>query len=452
LRSKPAYDKDVLVLARRLALVAVVLLALFAPASAFAHANLRLSTPAVLARLSSPPPWIRLTYDQPVKAFPDSIVVRSARGRIVSAPARNAGDTRAVVADLRALSHGGYTVRWQVLSSDGHVVAGLYTFGVGVAAPPPTEAFGTTGPTRVEQVVRWAYFLALALLVGGLGFRLLVLRAPVPARVARRFYLTSGIGAVALLELGILAFFLRAEDVLRLPFTRFLDGDLSPIAGGTRYGTAFIAMTLGFALVAALLFLAWLSERSWLLWSAFLLALAFSSGLSLSGHSAVDPGSSWKTELADWVHLSAAMLWVGGLVQLALTVWPVAPELRRSAFLGFSRLATVLLGLLLSAGIYLSLARFPRLADLWRFDYGRVLLVKLSLVAAALAWGAVHHVLVRPRITKGAADRTGIWNTLLGESTVAVTVLLLTAVLVNTAPPPHLPPAAPARAAVTPGR
>lgn len=440
-------------LARRAVPVAAALVALAVPASALAHANLRHSTPGVRGRVSSSPPRIRLVFDQPVKAFPDSIVVRSSRGQLVSAPARNAADTHAVVADLQTLPRGAYTVRWQALSSDGHVAAGLYTFGVRMAAPPPTEAFGTSGPTRVEQIVRWAYFLALALLVGGLGFRLLVLRGPLPARVRRRFYLTTGIGAVALLELGILAFSLRAEDVLRLPFTRFLDADLSPIAGGTRYGTAFVAMTLGFALVAALLFLAWLSDRSWLLWSTFLLALAFSSGLSLSGHSAVDPGSSWKTELADWVHLSAAMLWVGGLVQLALTVWPVAPELRRSAFLGFSRLATMLLGLLLSAGIYLSLARFPHLADLWRFDYGRVLLVKLTLVAAALTWGALHHFLVRPRIANAAATpHTRIWNSLLGESTVAVTVLLLTAVLVNTAPPPHLAPAPPARSAVTPGR
>lgn len=420
----------------RQALVAVVLAGLAFPASAFGHANLRLSSPAVGEQIASAPTLIRLMFDQQVKAFPNSIVVRTARGLVVSGPARNSGDTRDMVAPLRALHRGGYTVRWQALSADGHVAAGLYTFGVGMAAPPPTAAFGTTGPTRVEQIVRWAYFVALALLLGGVGFRLLVLPLDVPARLQRRFYLTSGIGAVALLELGILAFFLRAEDVLRLPFTRFLDGDLSPIAGGTRYGTAFVAMTLGFALVAAFLFLAWLSDRRWLLWLVFLFTLAFSAGLSLSGHSAVDPGSSWKTELADWVHLSAAMLWVGGLVQLALTVWPTAPELRRNAFLGFSRFATLLLGLLLSAGIYLSLARLPHIADLWRFDYGRVLLVKLALVTTALAWGAFHHFLVRPQVAEGTPAHTKIWKSLLGESTVAVTVLLLTAVLVNTAPPP----------------
>ena len=105
----------------------------------------------------------------------------------------------------------------------------------------------------------------------------------------------TGLGVVAVLEVGIVAFLLRAEDALQLPFGRLLYGDLSPIAGGTRFGTAFIAMTLGFALVAALLYLAWLLERRVLLWLAFALALVFASGLSLSGHSAADAGSSWKS-------------------------------------------------------------------------------------------------------------------------------------------------------------
>src|SRR5206468_3527630 len=196
---------------------------------------------------------------------------------------------------------------------------------------------------------------------------------------------------------------------------RLLYGDLTPIANGTRVGTAFVAMTLGFAFLAALIFLAWLTDRTALLWGAFALALLLTSGLSLSGHSAADAGSSWLTELADWVHLAAATLWVGGLVQLVAVVWPGAPELRRTAFLRFSRLATVLVALLLGAGVYLSVQRLPHVRDLWATGYGHVLLVKLGLVALALTWGAAHHFLAVPRI-----DRAGLVGLLsrsmLGES------------------------------------
>src|SRR5262249_54988938 len=155
-----------------------------------------------------------------------------------------------------------------------------------------------------------------------------------------------GGGAVGAIEIGILAFLLRAEDALQLPFGAFLYGDLSPLASA-RFGVAFVAMTLGFALVSALLFLAWLTDRRILLWPALVLALGFASGLSLSGHSAVDAGSSWLSELADWAHLAAASLWVGGLVQLAFVVWPLAQDQRRGAFLRFSKLATALIVILL---------------------------------------------------------------------------------------------------------
>src|SRR5262249_8254334 len=157
-----------------------------------------------------------------------------------------------------------------------------------------------------------------------------------------------------------------------------------------RFGKAFVLMTLGFALVAALVYLAWLTDRTVLLVPALVVSLGFASGLSLSGHDAVDPGSTKWSELADWVHLSAASLWIGGLVALVVGVWFVAPELRREAFGRFSRLATVLVALVLAAGTYLSIVRLPHVSDLWTTGYGRVLLVKLSLVAVVLAWGAFH--------------------------------------------------------------
>jgi copper transport protein len=333
------------------------------------------------------------------------------------------------------------------MSNDGHVVSGVFTFAVRAPAPNVTDAVGAQGPTRTEHLVRWGYFLALALLVGGLGFRLLVVPVPLSARAERRFYWVTGIGAVAVLEAGIAAFLLRAEDALQLPFGRFLYGDLSPLSGGTRFGAAFITMELGFAAVTALLYLAWLTDRRVLLWPAFVLGLAFASGLSLSGHSAADAGHSWLSELADWVHLSAATLWVGGLVQLAVVVWPVAPDLRRAAFLRFSRLATVLVALLLVAGTYLSILRLPHVRDLWATGYGHVLLVKLSLVALALVWGAAHHFVAVPRLRRGGSEREGVLGLLsrsmIGESAVAMAVLLAAAVLVDSKPPAQPVPRAP---------
>ncbi len=418
--------------------------ALAFPALASAHATLTQTKPSFAQRLPSSPKIVMLQFDQSVDALPNAITVYTAKGRIVSGKSKPGTDRRIVTVPVHHLARGAYTVRWRVVSADSHVVAGVFTFGVRQRAPPATQAFGASGPTNEEHVVRWLYFLALALLIGGLGFRLLVVRGPLPPRAERRFYWIVGIGAMGAIEVGVLAFLLRAEDALQLPFVDFLYGDLSPLAGGTRFGTAFVAMTLGFALVTALLYLAWLTERTWLLWACFLLSLGFASGLSLSGHSAVDAGSSRLSEFADWAHLAAASMWVGGLLMLAFVVWPTAPGLRRDAFIRFSKLATLLIVVLLSAGIYLSVIRLPHLADLWNERYGQVLLVKLALVSLALLWGAAHHFLVRPAIERGAPPFSGLPRSLIGESAVGMAILLVAAVLVESRPPPQPVPRAPA--------
>ncbi len=422
---------------RRLAaLGAAALVAAALPATAFAHAVLTHASPAYQARTDVQPRQVVLRFDQEVGIIPHTLEVFAVDGRRVSGPPSFGADHRVVRVPLDRLVRGAYTIRWRVLSSDGHVGSGVFTFGYRVKAPPPTQAYGASGPTWADDFARWGLFLSLALLLGSLGVRKLILREPVPERLSKRLYLFSGLGAFAAIDVGLAAFILRAEDALQLPFVDLMYGDLSPFANKTRFGVAFVAMTLGFALVAALVFLSWLLERPFLLWPAFLIALGFASGLSLSGHSAVEPNSSWFSQLADYLHLTAACLWAGGLVTLAVSVWPLAPELRRQAFLGFSRLATVLVGILVVAGTYLTILRLPAVHDLWTAGYGHVLLVKLAVVSVALSWGAAHHFFVRPRMERGDAP-VALRKSLLGEMSVAMAVLLAAAVLVNSAPPPR---------------
>ena len=129
------------------------------------------------------------------------------------------------------------------------------------------------------------------------------------------------------------------------------------------------------------------------------------------------------------------MMWAGGVLTLAIVVWPLAPDLRRAAFLRFSRIAVFLVGVLVVAGTVVAIERLPALDDLWDTGYGHTLLVKIGLVLVALSWGGMHHTLVRPRLERGETPR-GVGRSLIGESTVAIAVLLAAAVLVNGAPPP----------------
>jgi copper transport protein len=406
-------------------LVALLLfVALAAPAAATAHATLKSEFPGFQQELQTSPKFVQLHFDQVVQLPVIDVIDIHGVNHALKAVANGTN----VRARVRPLPAGAYTIRWHALSSDGHVVSGVWTFGLRVKAPPPTEAYGASGPTGTENLVRWVYFVALATMIGALGFRLLVLRGlEVPPALEKRMLLLAFIGVLGVLEVGIAAFLLRCEDVLQLPFGKFFYGDLSPISGGTRYGKAFIAMTLGFALVSAFVYLAWLLERTLLLAPALVLSLAFTGGLSLSGHDATDPGSSWKSELADWVHISAVSLWIGGLVALVVAVFPAAPGLRREVLARFSRFATVLVALVLAAGTYLAIVRLPAFHDLWRNGYGQVLLVKICLVAVAVAWGGVHKFFPRARVFRSIA----------GEMAVGLAVLLVAAILTDSKPPPQ---------------
>jgi copper transport protein len=417
---------------RRVLLISLV--ALVFPAAASAHATLRYTTPKFGTELQRGPVQIALHFDQQVKVLPGSIRVLNGVGKEFALQART--DGRDVVARVLPLKLGAYTVRWRAISADSHVVSGVWTFGVRVPAPAVANAYGAGGPTTTEHLVRWLWFLGLALTIGSLGLRVICLRGlAVPRALERRLVVASGFGAVVSLQAGIAAFSLRADDALQLPFGNFLYGDLSPMAA-TRFGQAFVVMTLGFAFVLALLFLAWLLDRTDLLVPAFVLSLFFAGGLSWSGHDALDPGSSWKTAIADWVHIAAASVWVGGLATMVGLVWHGAPELRRQAFLNFSRLATVLIALVLAAGTYLSIVRLPHLHDLWTEGYGQVLLVKIGLVCFALLWGAFHHFVVAPALERADTGfLTRIGRSLAGESLVGVAVLLVAAVLVDSKPP-----------------
>ena len=393
--------------------------ALLAPAVARAHATLVEADPGTQSQLREAPSLVRLRFTEPVNVVPGAVRVLDVHGAEHAGAASVSGDGLVVTAVVSGLEPGSsYTVRWRVTSADGHSPSGVYNFGVRVDPPPPTESVGARATTLKDDLARWALFAALALVVGPLVVRLAILRGDAPPALERRFHLVTTVAAFAVIDVGIVAFLVRASNALQLPLGDLLYGDLQPFAEQTRFGVAFLVMTVGFAVVAALL----------------ALSLLLVSGLSLSGHQATEPNATWATELADWLHLVAACVWVGGLVTLAFLVWPAAPVLRRRAFLGFSRLAVVLVAVLVLAGGYLAVVRLPEISDLWETGYGRLLLVKLGIVAFALAWGGIHHLFVRPRIAAGRDP--SVRPSLVGETALALVVLLAAAALTNAAPPP----------------
>jgi methionine-rich copper-binding protein CopC len=103
------------------------------PAAAGAHAALVNSVPAARATLTTPPARVTLTFNERLEAAYARVSVWDAAGEQVDLKdGALDGDTQKILAvSLPALAPGSYTVRYRVLSVDGHVVEASFAFTVG---------------------------------------------------------------------------------------------------------------------------------------------------------------------------------------------------------------------------------------------------------------------------------------------------------------------------------
>jgi copper resistance protein C len=108
------------------------LLALVLPlATADAHAVLVRAVPAARATLRVAPPRAQLWFSERLEPAYSTASIWSGRVRVAAGKtAVSADEPRLLSIELPPLPSGVYTVRFRVLSVDGHVVAGDYSFTV----------------------------------------------------------------------------------------------------------------------------------------------------------------------------------------------------------------------------------------------------------------------------------------------------------------------------------
>jgi len=113
-------------------LLAAGLVSLALVGSARAHSLLLESAPAAGATLAAAPAQLVLRFNNRIEKSLSRVRVLDARGvaqpLVVNAAA---GSADRLVATVPPLAPGAWTVLWQVLSTDGHVVSGRFEFRVG---------------------------------------------------------------------------------------------------------------------------------------------------------------------------------------------------------------------------------------------------------------------------------------------------------------------------------
>ena len=156
----------------------------------------------------------------------------------------------------------------------------------------------------------------------------------------------------------------------------------------------------------------------------------------MAGHAAA-PGSLLVLNVAaQWVHFTAIGVWVGGLFWLLLGFRTRDREGRAAAVGIFTRVATVVLVVVLATGLIRAFVEVGSFTALTDSRYGQTLIVKIALVAALVGLGALNHFFWAPAVRDGRGGRAGRRFALnsRGELAVALGVLAATAVLTNLVP------------------
>jgi copper transport protein len=419
--------------------VAVVLAALTAVPSAFAHAILQESTPSNNSVVRTSPSEVSLRFNEAVEtAFGSIRVYDCGGGRVDSGKiVRPSKDSVAVKIDRR-LARGTYTVTWRVISADSHPVAGAFVFNVKKATPGGSckQVFGATTPGTIEALFKFMRALDFALIllvVGGAAVLALVLRSAAPELRNRLFRILAGL-SFGLVIAAALCIVLQGAVAGGFGLTEAFRWDTVHSVLQTRFGRAFL-WQIGLAIVVGAVAL--LASRSRRLELLPLIAIFLLPTISAAGHART---SGTLALLADMTHIGAASAWVGGLAFTVLALalagedrWPLASR----AVPRFSILAVVSVVTLIAAGSLRGYQEVRAFHGLWDTTYGLLLLAKIALVLPLLALGAYNNRYAVPRLKKQIAsvvEQRRFLRAAGAELAIMAAIVGVTAVLVTEPP------------------
>jgi len=350
------------------------------------------------------------------------------------------------------LSDGTYTVSWQVVSADSHPVAGAFTFSIGAPSTTSVSVSDrTVGGGIVGWLYgfgRYVSYAGFIVMVGGAAFVLACWRRGSGVRALQRLVVS---GWLALTSATLLLLLLRGSYTSSGKVGDIFDLSLLGQVLQTKSGAALISRLLllaAAALFIAVLFGAYArrdedertagantgdggtaegagtgdpdteartagapdteartagapdteaghpaAEKNDLTFGLAVGGSVVAAGIAATWAMAEHASTGLQPGIAmpvDVLHLLAVAVWLGGLSTLVVALFraPADTPIEASAVRRFSRLAFGAVLALVSTGIYQSWRQLGSWSALTGTSYGRLLLVKIGLVAVlvGIAW------------------------------------------------------------------
>lgn len=322
---------------------------------------------------------------------------------------------------------------------------------------------------ELTVVVRFVHLAASILALGILAFLCVIAHPAVQragaaarsrfARFERNQARLLAWAVAVIFVSGLVALILQTANMTGLPLTQAVSRDTLAAVFSTQYGQVWLVRHgLLLLLAGVCVVLANSEQRSAVfMYAGFALAAGQLAAVAFAGHAAAGEGMTLAVDLtADALHLLGAGTWLGALPPLALLLaWCRRSELvwagtvAQEATRRFSWLGVVCVTTLVIAGSINAWNLVGGIPQLVGTSYGRLLLLKLGLLAPLLALAATNLLRLRPELLRSPPRmRSFVFGGLLAalqrntvvELALGVAILTIVAMLGVTPPARHVQP------------
>jgi putative copper export protein/mono/diheme cytochrome c family protein len=286
----------------------------------------------------------------------------------------------------------------------------------------------------IMAVVRGVQLVALLSLFGTLVFATVLAPQPVQERLTR---LARGSAVIAFVAAAVWLT-LEAAAIAGADTVGDTLSALPLVVTDTRFGQ-FVAARL--VLLVAVLPLT--GSRQILRIGAVVLAGAAVALQAAIGHvGAVGGGLGAGLVVSESLHLLAAGAWLGGLLPLLLSLRILPAKDAADVFERFTPIGLAAVLIIVGTALAQGLQLIGSVAALFGTDYGRVALLKAGLFLVALVFAARNRLALTDRLSGKDPDRAKrqMRQSLTGETTVGLLIILAAAVLASLPPGAHEQP------------
>lgn len=424
----------------RIVMAVVALLAFAMPLErVMAHAQLEQTSPVASSVVPNSPSEIVLQFSERIETKLGKIELfdRNSRRVDVGALQYKNNDKSIVAVNVPNLDPGPFVVVWNVTSSDGHNLNGAFSFEVGNQSSGEAAQLLETVVTTINNdsplspyinVLRYFSLVSMVLMI---GLVILVGGGELLREKRLLSLLSTALAVLFISTFGKLL--LQGPYAIRGSWGDIGDIDVLRDVLDTRVGLALVFRL--FLLIVATVLLLGIS-RGWNqspLWPnvAVFTAIGIVLTFGLTGHpSAASPAG--LAVVVDAIHLWFLAMWIGGTLVLA-AAWKTlirADALVRDVHVvqRFSRYATFAMPITAISGIISAVLIKGGVSDIFENRYGRILLIKIIVVAIIVVIGVSARRVLRRR---GAS---GIRRAVLFEATLGLIVFGLSVGLIVTPP------------------